>query len=69
MFFKPKRKEVARRNSEEIQELQNFNEPFEMNYLDKPAQKEISLFSKKNYSYVDNRKITVIRDSIVVFRL
>ncbi len=69
MFFKPKRKEIARCDSTEIRELQNFNEPLEMHYLDKPTQKEINLFSKKNYSYVDNRKITIIKDSVIFIKL
>lgn len=68
MFFGP-RKSIARRDSMKSWELQPFNDPFEARYLDKPIQKEMSLFSKKNFSYVDNRKITIITNSTIIIKL
>lgn len=70
-MFGSKRQDVARRDAMQIRELQSFNEPLEMHYPLKPVQKEISLFSRKNYTcnYVDNRKITVISNSVIFIKL
>jgi len=69
MLFEPIRKDIARRDLTDNQEFGNSNEPLEMHYLDKSTQKEMSLFSKKNHSYVDNRKVIIINNSVVVFKL
>jgi hypothetical protein len=50
-------------------ELDCFMIPLEAHYPEKPKRRELNLFSKKNYTYVDNRKVTVISNSIVVFKL
>lgn len=59
MIFGPKKRSVARHDDFPNSELMNFMIPLETHHLDKPVQKELSLFSKKNYTYVDNRKIDV----------
>lgn len=68
MFSEP-RKNIVRHDLIENRELQNFIEPLEPHYPAEPGRKEISLFSRENFSYADNRKITIISNSVVVIRL
>ena len=68
MFFRPEDKNITRDSMSE-QKLQQFRDFLEPACFDKPIQKEMSLVSRKNNSYVDNRKITVISNSVIFIRL
>lgn len=68
MFFRPGDKSIAKDSMDEgkIQQFRDFLEPA---CFDKPIQKEMSLVSRRNNSYVDNRKITVISNSVIFIKL
>lgn len=69
MIFGPKRKSIARRDSIGNRELQHLSDFSGMPYPNGSTHKEMSLFSKKNFSYVDNRKITIISNSTIIIKL
>lgn len=68
MFFKTEDKGITRdsMSEQELQQIRDFLEPA---CFDKPTRKEMSLFSRKNYNYADNRKITLISNSVIFIRL
>lgn len=68
MSFRPEDRSIAKDSISEGK-LQQFRDFLEPACFDKPVQKEMSLVSRKNNSYVDNRKITVISNSVIFIRL
>jgi len=68
MFFKESRKDIARCDVQEHKLIDSII-PLETYYLDKASHKELSLFSRKNISYVDNRKIMIISNSVIFIKL
>jgi hypothetical protein len=69
MIFKPIGKSIVKHDDFPCTELMDSMIPLEPHHLGRPTHKEMALFSKKNSSYADNRKITIISNSVVIIKL